>query len=199
MAWIVHNSFSLDDRHIPEKSGQKIPPEWSRAVRFQERVDIGDAAIRAKLMYPRSYIPDFMSWGGLSIVCDTFRRIVEKLEPHMHQFAPAILHDEQDRPIEQILWGMNVLQFCEAVIVEKSQIKVTPVPEERQTALKHTRWLGGAIKPYSLTLSKEAIGGRHLWRSREMHGYYFLSEELMARVMDQRLRPIVDFEPTKEE
>lgn len=189
MAWVVRRTFTSDERFIPDIERIESPKTWGPLEWHRRRFNAEDGAVVGYLQDSVVDTTDFLVLGSKPIVCDVFKELVEALEPGIHQFLPAKLMQANGQIMPKKFWALNILQSCEPIIAEKSNVTVFEETTEHQARLRTSRYLRLNGQP-RLTVSKDVVAGRHLWRSRELPAYIFFSEELMARVQDNRLEKL---------
>lgn len=214
---VIHN-FCDDERYKPRFSlepsnGLKpISRNWVVQCLQAERIDpepTGFRAIRSghpDIKHPG--LPDLLAAGSIPVVCDTFRQIVQELEPGTHQFIPTTLHDEREQLLPGSYWVMNVLQVRDCIItVERirrwdAEGHILPdlVDYWRQRyagptttkKLDLSRSENRTPSTKVVYVDRSRIQGLHLWRpKRSMYWIdFFFSDELLQRVTRAKLRKL---------
>ena len=195
MAWLIY--------------GTPIDPKFNLGF---EWVGPGTSAIRQLLTRPQALtdVPplrlqraqhsrknsmprDFFRPGGVWVVSDRFRMIVQQLEPQQNQFFPVTLHDKTGADLGVLFHLMNVTQGRDVLIPEQSDMYADwkEIRKSSGEVVKLCLWdLHG--HPKHLVARKEEIGAMHLWRGLTfLRLQLFFSDELMKRSEDAGLRELV--------
>jgi hypothetical protein len=141
----------------------------------------------------RGFIPDFGKATMISswVVSERFARLVEELEPNVHQFIPfQECVDNKGQPIGRSFFLMNILTRLSAVDIERSAVKwqTTRFSDgSEQTTL--VPWWGGRVQ---LTLKRDVIGNHHLWRGGKdgLIAEHFMSDQLHDAMERHGLSPL---------
>ena len=197
MAWLIY--------------GTAIDPKFNLGF---EWVGPGTSAIRQLLTRPQTLtdVPplrlqraqhsrnksmplDFFQPGGVWVVSDRFRMIVQQLEPQQNQFFPVTLHDKTGADLGVLFHLMNVTQGRDVLIPEQSDMYADwrEIKKSSGELVKVCQWhLHG--HPKHLVARKEEIGAMHLWRGLTfLRLRLFFSDELMKRSEDAALRGLVSY------
>ena len=187
MAYLVHhdmNDREILDYHFEggepvemdlESDGQLIPRgmvlprmKLSNCIQLSMRApDAFKAAVPTRMIVkPKEdgYVPEFAPGAEYSdyLVSGSFRDLVERLEPSVHQFFPIReVVDASGRSLQKRFYLMNILSRLDAVIEELSDVhwvRVSDKSDARVLAMR--RGLGR--KP-RLVLSRDAVEGHHVW------------------------------------
>jgi hypothetical protein len=139
--------------------------------------------------------PDFFRPGGVWVVSDRFRTIVQQLEPQQNQFFPVTLHEKTGADLGALFHLMNVTQARDIMIPEKSDMYSDSweIKNASGELVKICTWrLRG--HPKHLVARKDEIGAMHLWRgAKSLPLMLFCSDELMKRSEDAGLRGLVTY------
>jgi hypothetical protein len=143
------------------------------------------------------YLPDFgfAPWGGWKLVSLAFVNIVERLEPHVHEFLPiAETVDHQGCLVGKQFFLMNILEQFNAVDTEQSSVKInehhhSSVIDGRKLEFSyHTMQL---VEPRRLALKRTLVTGHHLWHGTTQDIYHvFFSDTLHDAVRASGLSPL---------
>lgn len=174
---------------------------WDANLEAGTRIQYDGQVLAATQVGGPDVYPDFFRVGHPRVASVRFRDIVEKLEPGVHQFSPVRLTRKSGHLVDPPYFLLNVAQAFDCIVLEKSDLewreKGTPGPygEETQRKLIRIKSLDG------LVLRKEAIEGRHMFRSEgqpPLGGCLFFSDELMTAVKKARLQGVFSH-PTRGE
>jgi hypothetical protein len=197
MAWLIY--------------GTPLDPEFN--LNF-EWVGPGTSAIRQLLAFPqpltdvpplrlqraqhsdKTSMPlDFFRPGGIWVVSDRFKMIVQQLEPEQNQFFPVTLHDKTGADLGVLFHLMNVTQARDVLIPEQSDMYADwrEIKKASGELVKLCQWhLRG--NPKHLVARREEIGAMHLWRGlTNLRLSLFCSDELMKRSEAAGLRGLVTY------
>ncbi len=111
------------------------------------------------------FVPDFLpSRGGSGwFVPDSFRELVERFEPGVHQFIPIKGYDRKGmKPLDKKFFLMNICKTLEDFVnVERSDLyrDETEYPD----GIVLARYFPLKSPPDPVILRGEAIAGHHLW------------------------------------
>lgn len=132
----------------------------------------------------RKFFPDILGWNvGPWIVSQRVRDKIEELEPHIHDFIPLHVKQEDDKKDYGTYYLVILTQHVDAVIFEETKF----LGGIGLDAAKASRFMLDQYGP--CTLRAEAVAGRHLWRGAgDMHLRYFCSDELGNFILQEKLR-----------
>lgn len=119
-------------------------------------------------------VPDLFVCGGVNVVSDTLRAVIETHEPRVHQFLPVDVLAHQFGPAERRWW----LIVCNEI----------PSVERNLTSHHLTstgRWL--PVRRGRFVFSKSAIGAAGLWRDSGIPGSCLCSNALGHALAAARL------------
>ena len=131
------------------------------------------------------YIPDILTIFGLWVVSEDFRRVVESIEPGIHQYLPFKLFRKNGEAAEKQYYFLNICRQVDAIDMELSDTYWTESPLSKEP-IELLR-VGGKV-----VLRKDHIAGLHLWRGAG--GYQtrvFFSDALMDAVLEAKLPAVV--------
>lgn len=114
-----------------------------------------------------------------------FRALIEELEPGIHQFWPIKISMPRNKVNPEQYYGLRIGQFRDTFNPDHSDSSCYNI-----SGYETYRGIAPVKKVITgLALSKDAIGGAHLWREKKLtQPDIFLSETLQARAMDAGLR-----------
>jgi hypothetical protein len=138
---------------------------------------------------------DFFRPGGIWVVSDRFRMIVQQLEPQQNQFFPVTLHDKTGADLGVLFHLMNVTQARDVLIPEQSDMysEWREIKKSSGELVKICQWYLHGY-PKHLVARKEEIGAMHLWRGLEVLPLqFFFSNELMKRCEDAGMGGLVTY------
>lgn len=157
---------------------------------------LDDKPERAILQSRHKKLPDLFLCRGMETVCETFRQIVEELEPGVHQFLPIEFVTKKGAPVpgNGPYYLFRVMQSFDAILVEKSNLVwVNRYDTFKPGAL--VRMVPGAEGlrfgpgPVQLVMSRPQIAGRHAWRSKQVQiGDLYFSDDLVDAVRAAKLK-----------
>jgi len=121
----------------------------------------------------------------LLVVDEALKKTIETLEPDVHQFWPLRIIQPKGQDFPAAYHGMVIRRFIDSFVPEQSDANQTALGAGSVFYAK-----GPTKKDYgNLTLSKERVGGAHLWRERRLRTPdVYLSDELQAKIARQGLR-----------
>lgn len=165
------------DRHPISKTRE----EALDAIRIQNGWMDGASALNAEDMpkvliaqKPRKTWPDAMQvGGGLTVVSDRARAIIEAFDPDVHQFFELRLETKRGVEIQGPWFAMNVTVHQESIVMDRrSSISYS---EQNPKKLNYVRY---ERKLVMVDPSKQS--GVHLWREERFIGSFLCSDSLMA-------------------
>jgi hypothetical protein len=129
-------------------------------------------------------------------MCREGRDLIEHLEPGLHQFFPVEISRKRSkkpiyrldgRALDEPYYFFNVQAAADAVCVEKSEVEITPMPDNRPPRIHRIH-----LPPsYNIVLLKSAISGHHVWRGRNQLPLDLLfSDTLVAAIQAAGLRKL---------
>ncbi|MEM6666542.1 MAG: DUF1629 domain-containing protein, partial [Pseudomonadota bacterium] len=130
-------------------------------------------------------LPDmFCVYHGRPVVRDTFKAVVEELEPGVHQFLPVAILPKKNCPeIEGEFFLFNIMHKRECVLISKTDHRKVPSSGggfHYRVAPYPTRQIG---------ISKPQVEGLHIWRSPVyLESYFFISDTLRLRIKQAGLK-----------
>ncbi|MBK8160846.1 MAG: hypothetical protein IPK59_19480 [Rhodospirillaceae bacterium] len=201
MAWYVEDFSEWERRYSPQFN--VVPStNWFKGQDLESGAFVegySDQVLRAVQVSSHKVLPDFFRVGILPVCSDTFRSIVEILEPNVHQFFPIEFEGNGSGTSDPKCFVFNALNALDAVVVEKSSVYLHEW-EAMSGSGKMTRYSRVAIKsPRGLVLKKDLVQGKHMWRtSNVLPRLLFFSNELMRAVEAARLERLTVF-PAAEE
>jgi hypothetical protein len=125
---------------------------------------------------PRIYLksrtkqfPPFVNgFGAMPGVREDVREVIESFEPDAHNFVPFRLFDSSGHEAPQRYFYLNVLQYFECVIVEKSAgVKNVPPSHDHDPGAPPV-WGCEVVNKQKLVMNKRIIGNHQLWRTRHV-------------------------------
>jgi len=180
MTWYTRNVFCRE-RSDANRFGLRMPSgdiRWMSGIRSATRVEPEPHDLIADRWQddPATELPDFLTISSQYVASDKFRRIVEELEPGLHQFIPVALQDAEYRPIESTYWFVNVLTVRDAVLrnAALTELKASGKIPGREKLAKY-----GSTHEF---IDSSMTAGRHLWRNSGSTWDLFLSDELYRRI-----------------
>jgi hypothetical protein len=191
MAWYIRHRFCDDERYGPSFTleDQAVYMPIFAPLRKGDRVDPVPELVarrRGQHDYVLGPIPDFLTIASQHVASDGFRRVVEDLEPGVHQFIPVTLYDRGDVAVGRPYWVVNpqVTLDVELKGARVTELRLAGRAPSREEAIE----LFGSNFIYA---ERSAIAGRHFWRgSRSFQTDLYFSDELVRRVRRARLRKL---------
>jgi len=132
---------------------------------------LSSIATRAIIDGRTKVLPDIFSAGGMC-VSQALRDVIEALEPGVHQFIDIELMRTKKEPYEGKYYILRICQILNSVIFEKSNLRIERLPNGREYITS------GLNKDNFMTLKKEVVAGKHLWREEILKEYFYMSDEL---------------------
>lgn len=213
MAYLLElNAYAAQPKHLPEYRTQEwtsklvvIAGEMATGHRvvgvsandrlitdFRPRlIGPGDVPARIQLASRAKKFPPFVRgnaamWG----VREDVRVIIEHFEPGVHQFVEFELSDGNGRRADQKYFYLNITQYREVILVERSEgielppPKVVPGLNDDRPLITGCNVRTGA----KLVASSQRIGRHHLWRSWLIPGRrIFCSDSLWQALSGAKL------------
>jgi hypothetical protein len=146
-------------------SGLLVPDEMTKEVR------VGRRALR----------DEFMSNGGIRIISQAFRDLLEELDGGHHQILPVTLR-HQSRTETRYILNVHVKQ--DTVIDALSDVRKHPKADNIMY-FESLEWGKG---PVDVSIRASSRGPHHLWREKRYPGSLLLSDRLHAEILRRRLR-----------
>ena len=139
---------------------------------------------------PRKRIPAVIERADIFYVSESFRHLVEEMEPNQHQFFPyALRNGKRGPPTDEPYYILNVTHRVQAL----------NVPEERKSkvfrpANKYVPY--PRILPFAIhfkqddmySLRRGDVEGLHLWREPVVSDGFFVSEAFLAEFDARKLK-----------
>lgn len=140
-------------------------------------------------------LPDFGfgPWGGFHLVSEPFVKIVESLDPGMHQFIKIeSTFNHHGDPITKTYYILNETNQISATNIEESNVEVENrtlhikrLNKTSNIQLMHIRY------PFKIVLKRSVIGDLNMWRGAPGDlRHMFFSEQLYRRVLSEGLSPL---------
>ncbi len=154
-----------------------------------------DVPKQAILQSRHKKLLDLFLCNSYPTVCEIFRKMVEELEPGVHQFFPIEFVTKKGAPVpgNGPYYLFRVMQSFDAILVAKSNLvwvnrydKFVPGKTPLVQAPVSLRFGPGALQ---LVMSRPQIAGRHAWRTNQviMDDLYF-SDDLVDAVRAAKLK-----------
>jgi hypothetical protein len=127
---------------------------------------------------------DMFPLPALCGVSERFRRIVEELEPGVHQFFPLTILQRSGTPFDEKYYILNVCQDFEAQLYPDLSKRVFLDERFNPPQVNYEpriRYYDG-----EQVFSRSTIAGRHLWRS--LIHRYFISDTLLTRLKQENIK-----------
>lgn len=112
----------------------------------------------------KKYPPyDVFKSRGLIVVSDTFKKVVEKFEPSVHQFFPIEVLYDDNRQAKQ-MYFFNICNRLDTMDRERATARIGRVLWDPSTG--------------NFVFSKDKIGSRHAWVDKFLSHGIFLSDDV---------------------
>ncbi|WP_420414516.1 imm11 family protein [Roseibium sp.] len=175
------------ERHILDGDSSKIQyvdttPEKGHNPQFKPGRLYSGRAVKA------DHVPTRIEWcskkhppydvfilQGLIVVSDTFKDIIEGLEPEVHQFFPIEVVYKDDSPARQ-MYFFNICNRLDTMDRESTTATFEQIYWKPETG--------------DFAFSKAAIGARHAWRDKHVHHGTFLSDAAKTAMEKARVSGI---------
>ena len=168
-----------DNRYIPRLTWEEIPEgyydtDWWRG----EKISKKRLPTRARQLSSHKQLPHFFGVDTSPAVSETFKNIVEGLEPDVHQFFPFEVIGKAGKLLDRPFFQINVLSKIDAIIPEKSNVYWSLATTLGTYVLRQ------GSGPIQLTLRRDMIAGHHLWLADKQYSTsdMFFSDDLMNAV-----------------
>ncbi|MFG1394921.1 imm11 family protein [Xanthobacter agilis] len=116
----------------------------------------------------KKILPDFGNgpWGGLNLVDERFVKIIESIEPGVHQFMKIESSvNKRGDDIHKTLYVMNILEVINAVNELKSTLTIREWHMKASSGGEgHDIRTMSPADPFKIVLYKDIVRGRALWR-----------------------------------
>ncbi|MEM9287828.1 MAG: DUF1629 domain-containing protein [Pseudomonadota bacterium] len=131
-------------------------------------------------------LPDFLESGALHVaVSQTFKDILESLEPGLHQFQPVEVITRSGAVSEMQFYYFRNLQCLDGCVdYEQSILSEDSIPGRRFSSRL------ASFMDDELVMKKDVINGRHFWMDKQRSSLWFFSEDLQAEVERQKLKKL---------
>ena len=179
-------------RHVPPYTLPRYDP-----AKFPKRVQFDSA---------HKTIADFVPIEGRLSVSPEAKALIEEFEPGVHQFFPVeIARRRSKRPIYRLdgrvldtpYYVFFPQMMLDAVWVERSDVRVRPMPDGRLSVIPSSSYLLSTGK-HRLVLHRKIVAGHHVWHGHyQCHLQMFISDALAREIEKRRLRKL-DFVPVEE-
>ena len=103
---------------------------------------------------PKKRAPDVI-WGAAFFVNDTFKDIVERFEPGVHQFEPVRFEFEDGTPFDQRMWFLHACNRLDTVSRKHSTAEKSRIFWKPETG--------------TMVFSLDRIGDHHLWVDKHVY------------------------------
>jgi len=176
---------SIEPRYCPNVEWQeKLNPDVFRTILYpmEERIDPKMWNRIAVLRSSHKRLPDFFVVNACPIVGESFRGIVENLEPNVHQFIEVSIVDKRGAHRHGPFYLFMLLREIDSIIPEESNISI------------RRRFVGG--KEYltyiergdpNFTLNSSIVGRAHIWREKMWSTGWFMSDTFAEGLRDLKL------------
>ncbi|MCV6577009.1 MAG: hypothetical protein OIF58_14885 [Cohaesibacter sp.] len=132
----------------------------------------------------KSY-PDIFTMPALNAVSQRFKDLVEDFEPEVHQFFPLELFRKNGDPVEEDFYIFNCTVTFDSLLMKHSDEEWLKLDEpDEYPRLRIT-------DQHKQTLSRPAIGGRHIWkpfRQRITGGGLYVSDAFHKRLKQEKFK-----------
>ncbi len=151
-------------------------------------VDPSEVATKGYLDSRHKRLPDLFNANGFLTVCDAFKRVVDELEPNVHQFFPITFFDKKGEvvPGNGPYFLLNVLHKFDAVFADRSSVEWIDLDPRNYPGVKT---LHRGLGPWKLVMSRPQIAGRHLWLPIKMLSTErYCSNQIIEAVEKKKLK-----------
>ncbi len=173
------------------------PPKWGdwieldgQTVRWNSLTEIPHPSekVPQKIQIGKklNILPDLFDIEGGWCVSQTFKDILENLEPNVHQFFPLEVTRRDGGPGEGSYYLLVVCHLLDTALVPEQSSVIKKVASEEFNIYHYTHD-GSGLPRY--TLNKRVIGNRHAWIDKRMSGAFF-SDSFMQRIAQAGLTGI---------
>lgn len=115
-------------------------------------------------------------------VSQSFRDVIERFEPGLHQFIPFQLLDRNKVPIAEPYYFMNVMTCLDGFLINHSAAEWVIPPRKSKTERGDAPYVR-TLDQNRLALSRPKIAGKHLWIS-PVDSFHFVSEDLYSALVE---------------
>lgn len=137
----------------------------------------------AERLFPLSRLSSLVMLNGIFAVDRNFKRIIERVEPDVHEFWPVSIR-LWGLPYVKRYWGLSVNQFMSSLVPDQcveGACETTDYKMYRVNKVSTMEALAG------MAFSPKVQDGAHLWIERWVSGAdLFLSDALMAECHKRR-------------
>ena len=182
-----------DQIEIPEGDPDAVRPKdlTPDDGSLRSRVYVGRCADEGPLpkrllVKAKKYVPhDFLAVGGLYLAGEKMRRVIEELEPGVHQFVPVkMIRKRTGEEIGTWYWFFpcNRLDTISRTASENFELAYNPVTRIHFWRRKDKE------KPEKVVFSRPRIGDHHIWVDKYYGGpFIFMSNALYKSLKKARV------------
>ncbi|MEP3276180.1 MAG: DUF1629 domain-containing protein [Stappiaceae bacterium] len=150
------------------------------------RVDPESVPKTAQVISSHKKLYDFVPADFRNLVTRAFIDKVEEMEPSVHQFFPVELRMKSNELSDRDYWFLNVCHRTDAIDANKSVLIQTG-----DAYFKHGVGLG--VEP-KLVFRKAEIEGKCMWIDRRFTAGFFVSDELMEFMEEEKMKELDKWE-----
>jgi hypothetical protein len=101
---------------------------------------------------------------------------IEELEPGVHDIFPVLIVDKETHEVKcESYHYLHLTNYVECV--DEAASKMHPETRDDDGRVIRSKWPWGSVREARVTLFKDAIEGRHLWRDPRYNSISFCSGE----------------------
>ncbi len=144
---------------------------------------------------PKQFPPFVRGHAAMWGVREDVRSLIESFEPGTHQFIEVELSDGRGHRADQKYFYLNILQYFEAILIERSPgIELLPKATVQGVNNDIPIYTNCIVKKKEgMVASSQKICNRHLWRSWLVpHCSIFCSDELWHALREAKVTRLLD-------
>ncbi len=171
------------------------PPVGDAAQKTLEIVNALRSGTRTLIAeeVPKLLVPDtnkkewadaFMTINGMLVVRDVVRKILQRLDPEVHQFFPLTFQTKRGLQIEGPWFVLNITAKQDSVLIAASKVRINPnFPDTLCTFLANP-------KSEDIVVDPSRQSGVNLWREERFSFYsqLFCSDAVIDEMEERGLR-----------
>ena len=174
-------------------------PDSERAMTAMRAWKYGDGPIHSadnmpKVLLapkPRKFWPDaFTAKNGLYVVSERAKKIIELLDPEVHQFFPLLLQTKRGIEIDGPWFAMIVYAKQDSILVEKSRVSINVNFPDTNCSFY------GDSNPEDVIVDPKRQSNLNLWREQKFMGSLLGSGTLVEHLKGEGVKFFPSFRAT---
>ena len=128
----------------------------------------------------RSLSDIFCITGGVFVVSERLRQILEELDPGLHQYFPIDIIQTNGDPVEGDYFVLHITVTKDIVFMDQPAVKVRHYGD---IEVRRLSTMMAPIEPIMVTNDGMGEAG-HIWHAKYFERYYFISKALHDRMVE---------------